>query len=232
MVLTDHLDSQSMCFSPALQNFLPLQSDSAIPGRWKHGLCNVCQYGMCHPSCCQACCCVPLAAGQVLTRLGVPWYNRKGPRLFQFLLVVCGAFWITRVFFFLLIAFLDPNIDSTEWIEPGSAYYTVIVIDDSLALIYFAFSIYLLRYARQRVRQRHAISEGDACPAGCEDTCCSLFCSCCVASQLLRQSTDYTVAPARCCTEHGLLFLQQQQVSPPSMTTTTTTTANGAVELV
>jgi len=114
------------------------------------------------------------------------------------------SFWMTRVFLFIVIALLDPNIDATVWTEPSSAYYFFCAVDDLLAVFYFGLTVIVLRNLRSHVRSKYAIPEANQCPAGFEDTCCSVFCPCCVAAQLMRHTADYNATPGRCCTATGL----------------------------
>jgi hypothetical protein len=145
-----------------------------------------------------------------VTTIGNPRTTMSGGlatmSVFSTLLLLVASFWITRLFLLLIIAILDPNVDSAEWVQPGAGYYFFCAVDDLLALAYFLVSVFLVRNVRRAVRHKYSIPEGDSCPAGCEDTCCSMFCGACVASQLLRQTADYDSTPARCCTENGLPY--------------------------
>lgn len=38
----------------------------------------------------------------------------------------------------------------------------------------------------------------------CEDFCCTVWCKCCILSQMLRHTTDYDVNPGRVCSPTGL----------------------------
>jgi hypothetical protein len=197
----------------------------AAKGAWKESMWGCFRYGCCHPSLCHACCCLPLAAAQVMTRLHLNGWGHPAAvttlssartatsavglatkSVFATLLLLVASFWITRLFLLLIIAILDPNVDSPEWIQPGAGYYFFCAVDDLLALAYFLVSVFLVRNVRRAVRNKYSIPEGGSCPAGCEDTCCSMFCGACVASQLLRQTADYDSTPARCCTENGLPY--------------------------
>jgi hypothetical protein len=122
--------------------------------------------------------------------------------VFGTFLLLVTAFWITRVFLLLIIAILDPNVDSDVWKDPGPGYYFFCAVDDLLAVAYFGLSVVLLRNVRRTVRSRYGIAEVG--PAGCEDSCCSVLCGTCVAAQLLRQTADYDSVPGVCCSETGL----------------------------
>lgn len=185
---------------------------TSVPvGHWKDGLGDFFRYGYCHCVTLNACICVPIAAGQVISRLGLTWMGRPGTvqataGAFRKLLYLTLSFWFTRVFLLLVIAILDPNVglDSAEYTQPGSVYYFFVAIDDMLWYGYYAFTVILLRNLRSHVRSKYAISETDSCPTGCEDTCCSLFCPCLVVSQMMRHTADYETYGGRCCTDTGL----------------------------
>ena len=95
-------------------------------------------------------------------------------------------------------------MDSVEWVEPSQAYHIVCTIDDLFSYAYLLFSMVILYNTRRYVRSKYAIPEGDHCPSGCEDFCCSLWCPCLSAAQLLRHTADYQVYGARCCSDTGL----------------------------
>lgn len=153
---------------------------------------------------------MPIAGAQVATRLQLDWLGQVPTSTslatvaFSRVFTLVVSFWVTRVLLFIIIALLDPNIDSEHWVEPSSAYYFFCAVDDLLALVYFGFAVVLLRNLRMHVRSKYAIPEANQCPTGCEDTCCSLFCSCFVAAQMLRHTADYDHYGGRCCTRNGL----------------------------
>jgi hypothetical protein len=65
----------------------------------------------------------------------------------------------------------------------------------------------LLFFVRSHVREKYSIPEKYKCPVGSEDLCCSLFCPCFTAAQLLRHTTDYELyKEAECCSDTGLPF--------------------------
>jgi hypothetical protein len=159
-----------------------------------------------------------VAAGQIISRLQLTSLGRPTNSVAeatgayrQLLLMVC-SYWMTRAFFFFLIANLDPNAkfdgshpDHTHYEEPPNAYYFFCALDDLLWYSYAAFSVYLLRNVRSHLRAKYAIPKADMCPSGgCEDLCCSLVCPCFTASQMLRHTTDYDAYSAQCCSNTGL----------------------------
>jgi Cys-rich protein (TIGR01571 family) len=183
---------------------------TAVPvGHWKDGLGDIFRYGYFHCATLNSLCCVPIAAGQVISRLNLTWMGRPGTihttaGAFRKLMYMAFSFWFTRIFLLLVIAILDPNVDSAEWQDPPPIYYFFVAVDDLLAYMYLAFTVILLKNLRSQVRSKYAIPETDSCPTGCEDTCCSLFCPCLVVSQMMRHTADYDAYGGRCCTETGL----------------------------
>ena len=72
-------------------------------------------------------------------------------------------------------------------------------------LISLPMSIYgLLVVVRLRgaIRAKYGISVG--CLGRFEDFCCVCCCNCCVLAQMARQTADYDVEQAACCTPSGM----------------------------
>jgi hypothetical protein len=67
--------------------------------------------------------------------------------------------------------------------------------------LFIGWSLYSLCRTRENVRVRYQIPE-ERCH-GCEDICCSLWCSPCVAAQLMRHTGEYENYPGVCCSETG-----------------------------
>lgn len=189
----------------------PRGYSASIPvGHWRDSLWSLCMYGPLHCTVLNSCCCVPVAAGQLMTRLQLNHWGypttKEYTGAFQRLLYLVVSFWIVRTFLLIIIALLDPNTETDEWVEPGWAYHIFAIFDSLLAYIYFGFSVLLLRNIRVHVRSKYAIPESGDCPvSGCEDCCCSLACPCLVAAQMMRHTADYEIYGGRCCTENGLV---------------------------
>ena len=170
------------------------------------------RHSYCHCSVWNACCCTLVGAGQVahrlqLTYLGHYHSNNKKSTLqsaFVTLLAIYLSFWCTRIILFTAIALVDPNVHSTEWIDPPPIYRILCALDDLLAYVYFIFSVIVLRNLRSHMRKMYAIPESGQCPTGWEDTCCSILCPCLVTGQMLRHTAEYETYSGRCCSETGL----------------------------
>jgi Cys-rich protein (TIGR01571 family) len=206
-------ETQRLTHSDTASAGLPFGTPSSelVPsGQWRDGFRDIFRYGVCHASCFTSCCCVPVAAGQVITRLGLSWYGKAGTSssaegsAFRKLATMFAYFILMRVLFIIVIACLDPNIEleRDEWVQPPTAYYIFAILDEALSWTYIVFVVVLLWNIRNHIRQRYAI------PATshnvCEDVCCSLWCPCLVVAQMLRHTTDYNKCTARYCSDTGL----------------------------
>lgn len=148
--------------------------------------------------------------GQVATRLHLTWLGTttgsaaESAVTFKKLFALVWIYWAMRAFLLYLIYLVDPNVDSVEWVPPSPAYHLVCAIDDIFSYAYFVFSAIILRNTRKHIRSKYAIPEGDHCPRGWEDCCCSLCCPCFTVAQMMRHTTDYQMYGARCCLDSGV----------------------------
>ena len=185
------------------------QSGLAV-GHWRDGLLDIGTFGLHHGSAWTACCCLPIAIAQVISRLNFTMLGtphalvQQRNAIFQTIALSVISFWCTRVALFLIIAILDPNKDNDDdikWTRPGRLYFFICFLDDVIAYLYFAVCIVVLRNVRVHVRRMSAIPKHSSC----EDEVCSFLCPCLVAAQLLRHTGDYQRYGSRCCcTETGL----------------------------
>jgi Cys-rich protein (TIGR01571 family) len=196
-------------------------SGHRIPtGKWRDGLCDCFATGICHPMLWLACCCKPLAIGQVVTRMGLSATGKVIPQDRR--AAYTSAFKVIACLFILYLAVdhtlsyvimpynadmngtydadgaaVPPNYENVPawaWVALGIQYAVEI-----------AFSVYLLVVlirTRSFVRQRYSIPE--QCCSGCEDCCCSFWLPCCTTLQIARHTADYDTYHAACCTETGL----------------------------
>lgn len=64
------------------------------------------------------------------------------------------------------------------------------------------YSIYSLMKLRENVRAKYSIPT-ERC-GGMEDMCCSMWCSCCVVSQIARHTGEYETYKGSICSETGM----------------------------
>jgi Cys-rich protein (TIGR01571 family) len=138
-----------------------------------------------------------VAAGQVISRLRLTWDGRPGNTsqttgAFQVLFYVVMVYIFTR----LLLAFVVMVYISGL---PGSPGVVAEVLTDFVHYSFLGLTFFILRKVRIQVREKYGIPA-----SGNEDCCCSLFCPCFVAAQMLRHTTDYDTYPSTCCTETGI----------------------------
>ena len=136
-----------------------------------------------------------VAAGQVISRLRLTWTGRPGS-----VSETTGAF---QMLFALVLTYCVLHFGGTFI----SGFYEAddpiaIILDTSdiiLHFCYFVFSVYVVIRVRRQVRETYGIPA----PSN-EDVCCSCFCPCFVAAQMLRHTTDYDTYPSTCCTATGI----------------------------
>ena len=173
-------------------------------GQWRDTVFDLFRHGYCHGSVWTTICCIPIATGQIVSRLHLTICGQAGiapirsrPVIFLSIVTAVLTFFTVRVFLFLLITLHDPNLmkeSSIEWIEPSTTYYVLCAIDDCVGLIGTVLMIYQIYRVRLHVRARYAIP-GNATA----DLTCSICCPTLVVAQLLRHTTDYEQYPSLCC---------------------------------
>ena len=117
---------------------------------------------------------------------------------------------ITIVFFFLIVVLNELKVvymgkpigftNGRPVYDTSSTPYLVCVLVDSLVRLSMAmYLLVVVTNARGYIRHKYSIP-GDAC----WDCCTSLWCTCCVVSQMARHTADYDSYTAACCTGNGL----------------------------
>jgi Cys-rich protein (TIGR01571 family) len=190
----------------------------SIPvGRWRDGLCDCFQLGICHPQFWMAWCCFPIALGQVMTRLNLNWLGNSMEEhpsswpAFKVLLISC-IIWLSLDYAFSLFIVVSVPGGSEEYyyyddqyLSSGvhsSPYSILSAIRQVMAYAYGLFLLILMIRVRSLVRSKYSIPE-QTC-TGCEDCCCSFWCHCCVVAQMARHVNDYQHNHASCCSDTGL----------------------------
>lgn len=171
----------------------------APTGRWKDGLFDCFNAGVCHASLCCSLFCTQIAMGQAISRLNLTWLGEAGSWL-----QAKRAF---RVICTLVICYI---IYSTSLEIAGLMYDDAVEIPQYLPALAFAgnllfsvWAVYSLCRTRESTRARYQIPDSTKCGGACEDFCCSLWCSCCVSAQILRHSGEYETHPGVCCSPTG-----------------------------
>lgn len=181
---------------------LPLTFDGlrlrAPVGHWKDGLCDCCALGVCHPTLWCALCCTQIAMGQIMSRMQLTWLGEYGPiastaNTFRVVVLLVASYYAYSTC--LLMAELPY---ATQGVPTPTS---IAVLKFVGSFVFSVWAVYSLCRVRENVRARYQIPETRC--AGCEDLCCSLWCSCCVTSQMLRHTGEHETYPAVCCTRTG-----------------------------
>ncbi|GAX22078.1 hypothetical protein FisN_6Hh326 [Fistulifera solaris] len=167
-------------------------------GSWKDDWWQCCRYGPCHVSLWNAMCCPQLLAAQILTRLQLNlWGNsdhrHHGKRTFRTMFLLVIVYWC------LILALTFPLSYNVQADPVVLSPFTSFLYN----LIAWGFGFYtwfLLTKLRAAVRARFKI------PSSWwgEDTCMTLWCSCCSISQMARQTASYEQHSAICCSTTGI----------------------------
>ena len=171
-------------------------------GKWRDGLCDCFIFGCCHPHCCLAYWCQPLALGQVMTRMNVTPCGRPvvpsswGP--YKVMVVITIAFNVIYYSPYFAALILAPTT--------GSSGGTILAnLKRVRCLVTIAVVIFMLvATCKTRARVRRAYSIPETSCHGCEDCCCASWCGFCAVTQMARHTADYGVHQADCCSETGL----------------------------
>jgi len=168
----------------------------APTGKWKDGLFNCFSLGVCHPSLCCAFFCTRIAMAQIMTRMSLTWLGEPGQKVatqntFKVVVLLVVAYMIYSTS--LEVASMDYG--------PGNTPIFILVLKSVGSFLFTVWSLYSLCRTRQSVRRQYSIPE-EHCH-GCEDLCCSFFCTCCTVAQMARHTGEYETYPGVCCSTTG-----------------------------
>lgn len=184
---------------------IPLPDDFAVgeprvnapTGHWKDGTFDCHKAGWLHPSLWCAICFTQVAMGQVMQRLRFNWLGEPAPdaatkNTFKVVLTLVICYTIFTV--------------CLEMAEASTGYYNVPTWIPTMRFIggvlFTVYSIYALMKTRENTRAKYSIPE-EKCK-GMEDLCCSMWCSCCVVSQIARHTGEYETYKGSCCSSTGM----------------------------
>lgn len=184
---------------------VPIPDDFAVgeprinvpTGRWKDGLFDMLKAGACHPSLWCGLCFTQIAMAQVMQRLRLTWLGEPGhdaatKNTFKVVLTLVVCYTVFTL--------------ALEMIEASNNYYRIpawVPVTRIVGGVAFTiYSVYSLMKTRESVRGKYSIPE-ERCK-GMEDLCCSMWCSCCVVSQMARHTGEYETYKGRWCSETGM----------------------------
>ena len=134
---------------------------------------------------------------QVMTRMQLTWLGEPGPYIstkntFKVVIVIIVAYFVYATAFEF----------ATAHYEVGYVPVYMVVLKMAGSVLFSLWALYSLCRTRESTRARYSIEE-EHC-RGCEDLCCSFWCSCCTVAQLARHTGEYETYPGVCCSETGL----------------------------
>lgn len=193
---------------------LAASANHNIPtGRWRDDICDCLKLGICHAQCCLAFFFPPVALGQVLSRMKLDWsgdaLNGRNPVMSAFKVMLL-SFVLYNVIDSVMSYVTYPyspeyNPETGTFTTPDNVPSWVATVDaarQGLSLLYSLFVLFIMIRARGYIRSKYQIPE-QSCQ-GCEDCCCSFWCSPCTVCQMARHTADYSTYNASCCSETGL----------------------------
>ena len=138
-----------------------------------------------------------VAMAQLLQRLRFNWLGEAAPEAatkhtFKVVITLCLCYLIFTLC--LEVAEYTFNYDTVPtWI---------VITRFAGGMAFTIYSIYSLMRLRENVRAKYSIPT-DRC-GGAEDMCCSMWCSCCVVSQIARHTGEYETYKGSLCSETGM----------------------------
>lgn len=175
-------------------------------GAWRDGYCDCLRHGCCHSLLCLSCWCLPIALGQVMTRLQLSWLGQPRRRRQEercssafgiILLLSC----LCLAQNYLISAFLLPFFSSRG--TDARILHGIAMFRSVMCFVYGLYIVIMIARTRLFMRQAFDIPELYCC-GGVEDVCCSLWCPCLTVTQMARHTADYTLYRATCCSPTGL----------------------------
>ena len=165
-------------------------------GSWKDGLFDCFSLGVCHPSLCCAVWCDQILKAQIMTRMSLTWLGEPGQRI-----STQNTFKVVLMLFVAYTIFTTSLEFATLGMDPADVPVPIAVMKSVGGFFFSLWSIYSLCKTRQSIRDQYSIPE-ERC-VGCEDLCCTLWCTCCTLSQMARHTGEYENYPHVCCTKTG-----------------------------
>lgn len=175
-------------------------------GAWKSGLCNCCEYGVCHKALLCAVCFPTLLMGQLLTRMKMTWNGISATseykQTFRIVLVIAICKYLIDSFYSCVEELPEevdgdiimvPNEDCPSW---------QVTLTSSTDFLFGLYVLIVMIRLRMAIRQKYNITEQNC--GQCDDCCSVFFCGCCSLVQMAHQTADYEKEEAFCLTTTGL----------------------------
>ena len=138
--------------------------------------------------------------GQVMQRLNLTWLGGPGsPEQTKSTFIVVLTIVLSFTVFSMAMDYMFPAYVNGYYAQPPTWISTTKNLASMLIIVW---CIYVRMKTREYVRNKYRIPE-ERC-IGCEDLCCSIWCSPCIVAQIARHTGEYETYPSMCCTKTGL----------------------------
>ena len=186
---------------------------------WKDSLFDCFRYGYFHPALWNAICCPHLLLGQLLVRMKLTVLANRSShrdRRSRKIIRICITLLIMMTVYDVLFAppLLVMEFDSRDeryrptFSKEYPLWHQLIYLLLSLPMSFYA--IWIVIQLRTAMRHRYHIPTGVLGEA--EDCLHVSFCNCCVLSQMARQTSNYDIERASCCSATGLARRQESNM--------------------
>lgn len=133
---------------------------------------------------------------QIMMRMQFTWIGEPGP-----LVSTKNTFKIICVMVFSYIVY-STALEIASWPYDMNTVPTFIPIARAVGSFMFSvWGLYALCKTRENIRARYSIPEQQC--KGCEDCCCSFFCTCCTVAQMARHTGEYETHKSTFFTQTG-----------------------------
>lgn len=183
----------------------PDQHQIKVPvGKWKDGLCDCFNAGICHPTVHCGFWCRPLLLAQVMERMRLTplgFLVGSKQKMPQTTKIVAGI-WCFCLFIQHVLNFIIQQDEGQQ--DKGYYYYgtsspAILVTSMAISFVFVLWLVFISMNTRRTIRNTYSIPG-----SSCEDCLTSTFCGCCVVTQMARHTGEYEKHPGNCCSKTGL----------------------------
>ena len=141
--------------------------------------------------------------GQVMHHLKLAWLGNEctiaqTTAVFR----ICLPITILYILIDQILNYLFPFTFIDEYGSPTEMYSVGLFCRYFLSISLSIFMMILMAKTQKHICSKYGIPEQQC--VGCEDCCCSVWCSCCTVAQMARHTADYETYAGLCCSETGL----------------------------
>ena len=136
-------------------------------------------------------------------RLKLTWTGHRGRDIAETSSTFRILFWMWIVWVGVRVVWnILYSMDEHDQLDDISTADIVLSVVNLILLVVDLFFLVLICKTRRHIRNKYQIPEQQC--HGCEDCCCTYWCTCCTVAQMARHTGDYREHGARWCSETGL----------------------------